>query len=223
MKSICVHMLARDSDDFIEICLLAVLLFVDRVIVVLDSRSKDGTREILKRLQETYKQLEVVEFEVGEPDDLVKARNKQLELTYEDWIWILDSDELYPVEVINEILKEIRNPKVDTLALTSWAVWNKEEYHVSTSRIPSARLFRNSLDLEWRGKFGKERLYREEEKLWDKDNPRPQVRVLNEKYIHFTHVKKDRWREEMGQERKADDRNLRKLPSSIINITSKIL
>ena len=222
--SIAINMLVRNGEDFIEPCLTSVLLFVNKTVVTVDSRSDDKTREILKKLQDIYSQLEVRESEVKNPVlDLVSARNEQLKGITEDWVWIIDSDEYYPSDTVSDILGVVKKPQYDTIALSSWAVWNKEQYHVSTTRIPSARLFRNLPNLHWEGKFGKEALFRDEIKLWNKDEPRPDVKILESRYIHFTHVKKDRWREEMKQERSADGRNLRELPKSIKKEIENIL
>ena len=221
--TICVHMLARNSDDFIRPCLESVLPYATRVLVTLDARSSDKTEKILYELSEKYKNLEITIVNVVTPErDLVKFRNEQIKETTEDWIWIVDSDEYYPRETTKEILEATKHSQYDTIALNSWALWNKEEYHVSTTRIPSARLFRKDSDMQWEGKFGKEMLYAGYIKLWDKDNVREEVKVLENCYIHFTHMKKDSWRKEMNQERRADSRNLRRLPLLVLNEIKKI-
>jgi glycosyltransferase involved in cell wall biosynthesis len=222
MPSIAVHMLARDAEDFIGICLESVLPYVTRVLVTLDARSVDFTEKILLNLSKKYKNLEVLIAPVAVPEtDLVRLRNEQIANTKEDWVWIVDSDEYYPLPTVQEVLQEI-DSNYDVLALNSWALWNWEEYHVSTTRIPSARVFKNVYGLRWVGTFGKEILYAGYVKLWDKDDKREEVKLLESYYIHFTHMKKNIWRKEMNQLRCADNRQLRRLPVEVLQELKKI-
>ena len=218
---ICVHTLVRNGEDYIKPCLESVLPYVDRALVMVDGRSNDSTIDILSDMTTKYKNLEVMVAPITCPEtDLIKLRNEQIRHTKEQWVWIVDSDEYYPKQVVDEVLEAVNGP-YDTLALNSWAVWDKEQYHVSTSKIPSGRVFLNN-NLEWVGKFGKEMLYSGYIKLWDKDDPREGVKILESRYIHLTHIKKDSWRKEMGQERRADGRHLRSLPEGIIKELGKI-
>lgn len=217
-----INTLVRNGDDFLKPCLESVLPYVSEAIVFVDSRSTDKTREVLYGLGQEYHNLSVFEVEINKAkEDLVKARNMQLAASRKtEWIWIVDSDEFYLPETIEEIMYWSSSPHKDVLALPSWAIWNKEYYHVSTSKIYSGRLFRNYNKLEWRGKFGKEKLFWGEKTLWN--NQRSEVKFLDSRYIHFTHVKKDKWREEMGQLRRADNRNLRPLSPALIEVIKNV-
>lgn len=213
-------MIARNSSDFIKPCLESVLPHVKKVIVTIDSNSTDGTEQIVREMTEKYPHLLVNVYPVTFANyDLVKMRNLQIAGTEEDWIWIVDSDEFYPPEVIKEI-DDSMTSDFDCLAIMSWAIWSRKEHHVSTSKIPAGRVFRRLPNMKWEGSFGKEKLYSGSYLLWEYENPR--VKYLEGRYIHMTHVKADHWREEMGQVRRADGRNIGDNPPEIINYINKI-
>ena len=211
MLDIEVNMMVRNGEDCIKQSLESVLPYIKKAVVVIDSRSNDKTRKILDDLKKMYSNLEVYSFEVKDPyTDLVKIRNFMLHQVTEKFGWIVDSDEVYPLEVIKSLIELLsRQNGVLAYGFTSWAIWNKDKAHAQTSRRPTMRIFRNFNGLEWVGTFGKEKLM-----LNDIDLCYDYV-MLPLKYIHFTHLKSDHWREEMGHIRVADDRALVELPEDI--------
>ena len=78
-------MIVRDEENFLEQCLDSVKDFVDEIVIV-DTGSKDKTKEIAKRF--TGK---VYDFEWC--DDFSKAKNEALKHAAKDWILSLDADE----------------------------------------------------------------------------------------------------------------------------------
>lgn len=143
-------------------------------------------------------------FEVKEPlTDLVDMRNSQMGFP-EEWGFIVDSDEFhYEVPVLGN---------ADAYAFHCWAPWEGNMGHKASQRAIIGRIFRNSPDIEWRGNFGKEKLYNGDKRVFD------DAVVLPNRYIHFTHLKKDNWRQELKQLRVADGRDLSKLPDNVIKI-----
>lgn len=204
------HTLVRNAEDTIEDALMSVYPYVDKLVVCVDSNSSDNTREVLLNIQD--EKFIIFECKVTNPlKDLVVARNLMLQMDNEDWMWVVDSDEVYPKETAEEVIEATKH--YDTIALYSYAMWDKERYHVSTSKIPSGRVFKRRKQMEWIGTFGKEILYGDGERLWTK--PKKELRsgagILHNRYIHYTHNKKDDWRSELHLTRRADNRNLRKL------------
>src|SRR6185503_20600367 len=109
--SIVAHTIVRNGADVIRQCLKAALPYVDRALVLVDSRSNDGTKNIVFELERQHSNLFVEQVEIKTPQvDLVEARNAMLKASDEDWIWILDSDEYYPKETIDEILYHLPDP-----------------------------------------------------------------------------------------------------------------
>lgn len=211
MIDACINMMVRNGEDCIEESLLSVLPYVKRAVVVIDSRSDDLTRIILNRIQRSYPNLEINEFKVVNPmTDLVEMRNLLLKLTTEKFGWIVDSDEIYPKEVVDGIAKTLAKQNgVLAYGFTSWGIWNKDKAHAQSSRRPTMRIYRNFDGLKWVGEFGKEKL-----KLGDIDLCYDYIQFPY-KYIHLTHLKSDKWREELNMKRIADDRALVELPEDI--------
>lgn len=78
-------MIVRDEAFFIEDCLAAAAPHVDEVVIV-DTGSTDGTREVAARVAST-----LIDFPWI--DDFAAARNAGLEAAGGDWILVLDADE----------------------------------------------------------------------------------------------------------------------------------
>ncbi|MEK6878816.1 MAG: glycosyltransferase, partial [Nanoarchaeota archaeon] len=195
MLDICVNTIVRNGEDTIGFCLDSVLSQVKRAIVTIDDRCSDRTPEILDQLARKYRNLEIDYFEIKNPKtDLIRMRNAQLKRTNEKYVWIVDSDEYYPLLDI-ELKKNV-------YAFQCWAVWNRTHTHKSSSKAIIPRIFRNK-NIRWTGTFGKE-------KLTDK-----KPILLPIRYVHFTHLKEDNWRKEMNQNRVADGKFLSPLPEDI--------
>lgn len=221
MLDACVHMLVRDGMPFIAPSLEAVLPHVSRVIVAIDSRTVDETRNAISNLKWKYPHLYYEIFEICDPlNDLVNARNAMLAATYEKWVWVVDADEFYPVWEIRKIIGSIGED--DAYAWYFWAVWDSQHAHKSTTNTPAIRLFKNTGKLKWIGRFGKETLVSDKTIYSARKNKN--VRLLdNVRYVHFTHVKKNAWRDEMNQKRTVDDRKLVELPNDVKEIVAKFI
>ena len=200
-------MIVRDGDDTIEFCLESVLPYVKRAIVTVDSRTEDRTRDVLAGIKARWNNLEVREFAIENPAiDLVEMRNSQLIGVREPYIWIIDADEYYPKSAIEKIRF---SDMFETYAFQCWAIWGKDKAHWSSSKPQIARIFKND-GRRWRGKFGKEILRSEGDRM----------KLLGLRYVHLTHIKKDGWRKEMGKERVADGKHLIPIPQDVINIVN---
>lgn len=206
-----INMMVRNGEDCIEQSLLSVLPYVKKAIVVVDGRSSDNTSAILSRLSKQYSNLEIYVHEVENPHtDLVVMRDFMLSKVDTKFGWIVDSDEIYPKEVVEGVAKTLaRQNGVLAYGFTSWGVWNADKAHAQSSKRPTMRIFRNFKGLKWEGVFGKEKL-----KLGDIDLCYDYI-GLPFKYIHLTHLKSDNWRKEFGMERVADGRALVELPEDI--------
>lgn len=210
MLDACVMMTARDSEDYLDLCVRAVAPHVKKVKITVDSRSSDGTWRIATSLMKEFGNVQATVFRVEYPiKDLVSLRNSQLPFD-EEWGFIIDSDEFH-YDVNNYFLGSF-----DSYALQCYAVWDKTHAHRASSKARIGRIFRNYGKIEWKGKWGKEILCRDGKPIFTN------AKLLPSRYIHFTHVKKDQWRKEMRQERVADGKYLIIMPDHIINLLSNI-
>ena len=215
MLDACVMTLVRNGEDYLEPCILQIVDKVSSVRITIDSRSDDNTRNIAYKLAEQYPSIKVLEFRVTDPlTDLVAMRNSQLSFT-ETWGFIVDSDEFH-----NDILKyEFGDERslASAYAFQCHAPWpSRGKGHKASAKAVIGRVFKNKGVLEWKGTFGKEKLYRNGDEVF-KD-----ATLLPFRYIHFTHLKKDDWRTELRQRRIADGRDLYQLPDNIIRYIHNI-
>ena len=203
--------LVRNGEDYLEPCISVVAPHVKAVQIILDSRSDDSTLDVVKRLAEKFSNVEWTVFPVTDPlKHLVEIRNQFLPFE-EEWGFIVDSDEYH-----QDIAQYSFGDECKACAFQNWSVWNERQAHRSSSRAVVGRVFRNSPGLVWRGAWGKEVLYDYGEPIFR------EAEILPHRYIHFTHLKKDNWREEMKQKRVADGKFLSPMPSEIINKVKEI-
>lgn len=209
MPSICSMTIVRDGEEYIEQCLRQIAPYVSRMKVAIDSRSKDRTREIVRSLSKDFP-IEMTELTISDPTkDLVTMRNTQLLFT-EKWGFIVDADEFH-YDIASYTFTD-----ADAYGFMCHAPWNMEEGHKASGRALIGRVFRNYGTLEWKGLFGKEKLFRDGQNVFDT------AELLPYRYLHLTHLKHDPWREEMNQKRIADGRALYRLPERIISLLKDI-
>ena len=229
MLDACVQTIVRNGEDYLEPCILQVVDHVSTVKITIDSRSTDNTRDIVRRLEKQFPdKIEVREFRVIDPlVSLVAMRNSQLDFK-ETWGFIVDSDEFHS-EISNYQFGHEDAP-TSAYAFQTYTPWTmRGKGHKASDRTVIGRVFKNKGVLQWRGKFGKEKLYRGDEEVFKEDRSKKEfmeryrgMTVLPYRYIHFTNLKQDDWRTEMKQQRVADDRSLYQLPDNIIKIIHNI-
>lgn len=211
MLDACVLTIVRDGDDYLDEVIKTLAPHVSSMRIWIDSRSQDQTRAIVQERASKHGNIIFKEYPVTHPlADLVDMRNDQMGFT-EPWGFIVDSDELH-----HEI-EHYKLGRSDAYAFKCHAPWNEYQAHGASGKAVIGRIFKNEGKLEWKGRFGKEMLYRYNKPVFSKDTT-----ILPHRYLHFTHLKKDKWRTEMNQKRVADDRNLYDLPSHITKIIQDI-
>lgn len=95
--------ITKDVEDIIREAIESAS-FADEV-MILDSGSSDKTCKIAKELGATVYYQEWLGFG--------PQKNRAVELAQNDWVFVLDSDERITLELKDEILKELENPKSD--------------------------------------------------------------------------------------------------------------
>lgn len=103
VKKIWVNCLVKNEERWIWYALNSVLAYVDKILVW-DTGSTDSTMAIVKSIKNTK-----IDFqEIGEVSlaDFGKVRQKMLEATKSDWVFILDGDEVWPEKSIRSLVEE---------------------------------------------------------------------------------------------------------------------
>lgn len=93
-------MIVKNEEKFLESCLNSVKNIVDEIIIA-DTGSKDGTKEIAKKFN-----AKICDFEWN--DDFSAARNFSISKATKDWVLVLDADETISNNDLGTI-KELTN------------------------------------------------------------------------------------------------------------------
>ncbi len=104
-SNITVHMIVKNEDRFIWYAIQSVVDFVDKLIIY-DTGSSDKTLSIIKSIKN--KKIHLSEKQIANKHDISLLRQKQLEETDTDWIWIVDGDEIYPFSLCREIRNTVK-------------------------------------------------------------------------------------------------------------------
>lgn len=203
MVEICSHTIAKNSEDFIIPCLKQILPYVNTALVSIDNNSTDRTLELVRELAEKELKIRILGYESNDPyKDLVRERNRQISMTEEEWIWIVDDDEYYLDSQLKQIIPRIGG--YDAYSLKFWFLTDKEHYNHFRGRR-TIRFYRNKPNLRWIGEFGNEHI------------PVKPVWHLNNSYLHLSYLKKYSWRNDFGQQYKYSQQELKeKLPINIL-------
>lgn len=111
MPTISLCMIVKDEEKFLEQCLNSVKNLVDEMVILVDTRSTDKTKEIAAQFTSKIYDLEW-------SDDFSAARNESLKRATGDWILILDADEVISERDHAGIRGLIDNPEVGGYILT---------------------------------------------------------------------------------------------------------
>lgn len=108
---ICVHTLFKNEVNWLWYSVSSVVDHVDRV-MLWDTGSTDGSYEIAKLLKNKYP--DKIELkQVGEvtAEEFPKIRQQMLEETKEDWILVVDADEVWWNDAITKLVETIKRNK----------------------------------------------------------------------------------------------------------------
>lgn len=120
MKGISLCMIVKDEEEYLENCLKSVEGLVDDIIIV-DTGSKDSTKEIAKKFTEKI-------FDFNWEDDFSDARNFSISKASREWILILDADETISKKDHSKIKELIEEDKCDAIIFDLRDYTNKTGY-----------------------------------------------------------------------------------------------
>jgi glycosyltransferase involved in cell wall biosynthesis len=103
--SIWVNCLVKNEERWLWFALQSVLAFVDKILVW-DSGSTDKTEKIIKTIKS--KKINFQQIGSISKKDYGKIRQRMLEQTKSDWVFILDGDEIWPKKCLQKLLDEAK-------------------------------------------------------------------------------------------------------------------
>lgn len=101
-------MVVKNEDRFVWYAITSVLPYV-RQFIIFDTGSTDNTVSIIR----SFSDKKIIFQEKGgvNAHELVQLRQKQIEMTKTDWIWIVDGDEVYPQKTVKKVLNKLSKEK----------------------------------------------------------------------------------------------------------------
>ena len=154
--SLCI--IARNEEDYLKAALSSVKPIVDEIVFV-DTGSRDSTVEIAKQFTDKI-------FEYPWSDNFSKARNFSLEKAAQDWILVLDADEVISGEdcsKIKELVKDdsylgyslVQMNYTNDASVFSYTPILKQDWYTKSFNGFIAcniiRLFRNTPEIKFEG------------------------------------------------------------------------
>ena len=195
-QKISAHTIVKNEARWIWYTIMSVIEFVDEYIIF-DTGSNDGTNEII----ETIDNPKIKYIKCGEVSwsKHTEIRNKMLDISKSDWVWVIDGDEVYPYETAKSIVELMRNNKMAIGIIVKWwrcvgDIYLFRQYGDYTffnkSDNWSIRAWnRNNYDISWEGDYWppSDNIKRKGEESLSMSDPR--LIVLDApKYFHFTHL-----------------------------------
>ena len=131
MKTITGHMVVKNEERWVWFSIMSVIDYLDKLIIF-DNGSTDNTINIIKSILANDKYRNKILFEEkGETDKggFTKLRQEQLDLTDTDYFMLVDGDEIWWKDSVEEIKNIINSPNAPLLIATRFINCAGDIYH----------------------------------------------------------------------------------------------
>lgn len=171
-----------------------VLPFVHRALITMSVHADKKTQtEVGKLLKRNPDKVKLYYEDVPVPSMLTEERQKLLDKTYEDWVFFLDDDDWWEPKDLKDITDYLE-ADIDGLAVNPYQVVDEKHYDKSWDNKWFTKFFKNGADVHYRHPWPKDLIYKGDEKLYWKTNPRvPRIPI---KYYHLSYIKDKSFRTE---------------------------
>lgn len=138
-------MIVKDEEEVLGRCLESVKEFIDEIIII-DTGSKDATKEIAKKFG-----AKIYDFEWC--DDFGKARNYAFSKATTNYIMWLDADDYITEENKNKIIELKKNMSEDVDAISMNYSLSRDESGKTTCSLRRNRIVRREKGFQWIGRI----------------------------------------------------------------------
>jgi len=196
--SICSHTIVKHGQPFIDLVLKQALPFVDRALVTISVKSKDGTKELLENMAKENPKINLIYEDVYKPDYLTYERQLQVGRTTEDWILFLDDDDYWPTKSLEYVFDYINtiadSNETDGLAFNPIQLVDFDNYDASWNLKWFTKVFPNVKGLHYRFPWPKDAIYIDNRWCYWRKNTRVK-RIGSIKYFHLANLKNESFRD----------------------------
>lgn len=112
------HMVIKNEDKWVWFSIMSVIDFLDKLIIF-DTGSVDKTCQIVDTISKNPKYIQKIIFKKYDSvnvDDFYSFRQKQIEMTTTDYFMVIDGDEIWYQDSLNELEKILYERKPDLIA-----------------------------------------------------------------------------------------------------------
>ena len=195
MSAITAHCLVKNEEIFIEAVIRSAVDFVS-IIIVYDTGSTDKTCEIISNLIKEYPNKIIFE-EKGECDKKrhTELRQEMIDRTETDWFMILDGDEVWPRQTLEEAFQIIRNDSRIECIVVPFYLCVGDIYHryfregkiemLGTKGFLYPRFIKKVNGVHWRGDYNLDSLMTNDGQVFVAKNNSV---ILKNKFWHLTHL-----------------------------------
>lgn len=203
MTKICVHTLCKNEEKYLWYAVESVVRHVDEI-MIWDTGSTDKTPHIMKELKKEYPKKISLKF-LGEvdPTEFTQTRNKMLDETNANWIILVDADEVWWDEKIQETIKTIRSKGgnletiINTYTNVIGDIFHYQDPHASYYKIDDSigpitiRAMNTKIPGLKSGKpHGQQGFFDVENNLIQTRNKNKRIHIGGVSYLHFTHLQR---------------------------------
>lgn len=201
-KTITALMLVKNEDRFVWFAIKSVIEYVDKMIIF-DDGSTDSTARVISSVIEEKKEYAAkIHFEIrgkGNSGKIGELRQNMLEMVDTDYILMVDGDEIWWKESIEELL-QIVNTREPVLVAQHYINCAKDIYHyrhpgrdaypfLDERAAGTIRLYSMSIPgLHYKGRFGTEGLFDSSEK--DVHAGQYEIIWQHGKYLHMSKLRR---------------------------------
>jgi len=141
MSTITGHMVVKNEDQWIWYAINSVLNKLTKLIIT-DTGSLDNTISIINSIKS--KKIVFNQEEAFSPSEIASVRQKQLKQTDTDWFWLIDGDEIYPQDTVNEIINITNANTYEGIVVSRYDLVG-DIYHRIDEKVGSYKLFNRYL------------------------------------------------------------------------------
>jgi len=189
-------MLVKNEENFIWFAINSVIDYVDKLLVW-DTGSTDKTVEIIKTIKNS--KIDFTEKGTVTPEGFAQLRSEMIKVTDTDWILVLDGDEIWLKEGIEELInlinkfKDIKDLIVSPVKMLIGDIYHYQEEKAGQYKIKkrtghlNIRAIRNLNGLQVKGSFPNE-YFVNSDGIAIQDLPSERILFAKVPYLHASHL-----------------------------------